>query len=130
LRAVRVGPVGAMLEWGLGDAPVVQALDAGFPGAGRAYRDRVVAGSYEELSSALTELRRVDRSRSRLVSRVYIEGELEPEDLDARGVRLLRDGLGFLVVRMPEVIRVPGWAARNERRRRERLKRRVVGEAA
>lgn len=106
--------------------PVVDALDAGFPGAGQAYRERLVAGSYEELSVALVELRRVDRSRSRLVSRVYIEAELEPEELDARGVRLLRDGLGFLVVRMPGVIRVPGWAARNERRRRERLRRVVA----
>ena len=89
-------------------------------------RERVVAGSYEELEVARLELRLVDRARSRLVDRVYVSQLLEEEDLDDRGRRLLRDGLGFLVVRMPEVIRVPSWAARNERRRRERLKRRVA----
>lgn len=125
LRAVRVGGTFATFAWGPGDPPsVFQAVDEGFPGAGRALRERSVAGSYEELEAARSELRLVDRERSRLVDRVYVDQLLEEEELDDRGRRVLRDGLGFIVVRMPAEIRVPGWAARNERRRRERLKRR------
>jgi hypothetical protein len=119
LRATRVGPAFASLDWA--PSPLLAALDEGFPGAGAAYRQRLQAGSYEELGSALDLLRAVNRRRHLLVWRVYVLAEREPEGLpDLWRVRL-HLGMEFLAAEMPEVIRVPGWAARNERRRRERL---------
>lgn len=99
------------------------ALDEGFPGAGGAYRRRVLAGSYEELRVALEELRRVAVFRYRLVVGTYVEGFQEPEDLGASTRLLLDEGVAFLAGLMPGVIRVPSWAARNERRRKDALKR-------
>jgi hypothetical protein len=119
LRASRVGPAFASLDWA--PSPLLAALDEGFPGAGAAYRQRLQAGSYEELGSALDLLRAVNRRRHLLVWRVYVLAEREPEGLpDLWRVRL-HLGMEFLAAEMPDVIRVPGWAARNERRRRERL---------
>jgi hypothetical protein len=131
LVAARVRLRADALELGPAD-PVVAALDAGFAGAGRAYRERVVAGSYEELGLALGCLRLEWPRCYRTVVRVYVEAVEEPEGL--AGVSRFRHdlGLGYLERLMPEPIRVPGWAARNERRRREGLRRPVVvdGEAA
>jgi hypothetical protein len=81
------------------------------------------AGSYEELGDALERLRVEDRGRHLLVWRVYVLSEREPESLPDLWRCRLHLGLGFLASEMPETIRVPGWAARNERRRRDRLKR-------
>lgn len=106
--------------------PVAAALDAGFAGAGRAYCERVVAGSYDELGLALGCLR-LELPRSyRTCVQVYVEAVCEPEELS--GVARARHdvGLRYLERLMPEPIRVPGWAARNERRRRDALKRKVV----
>jgi hypothetical protein len=127
LRAVRVGSGGSMLEW----APslMVSALDEGFAGLGQAYRQRLQAGSYEELGAALESLRSANRGRHLLVWRVYVLGEREPESLPDLWRCRLHLGVEFLASEMPVVVRVPGWAARNERRRRERL-RRPAGMAA
>lgn len=106
--------------------PVVAALDGGFPGAGQAYRQRTMAGSFEELGLALAALRLELPPAYRTVIRVYVEALYEPEALNEEQ-RLRHDiGLRYTERLMPEPIRVPSWAARNERRRREKLKRKEV----
>lgn len=99
-------------ELGVGD-PVLAALER---------RDR--AGDFDQLGLALGALRLELPRAYRTVVRVYVEASIEADELDEAG-RLRHDvGLCYLLRLMPEEIRVPTWAARNERRRRERLRKR------
>lgn len=82
---------------------------------------RQLAGSYEELGLALGVLRLEQLHVYRLVVQVFVEAATEEDDLDTRGETLLREGLQQIDGMMPEEIRVPGWAARWEQRRRERI---------
>lgn len=114
------------VDWSL--PTIAAALDEGFAGSGRAWRSRRAAGSFEELDLAMRSLRDHARRHHRLVWVVYVESLLEPEDLREPVRDQLTLALRFLTGRMPGEIRVPGWAARNERRRRERLRRLSAGE--
>ena len=118
LAAMR-GPLSAdATELGAGD-PVLACLER---------RER--AGDYETLGLALAALRLELPRAYRTVVRVYVEGSIELEELPEQA-RLRNDiGLAYLRRLMPEEIRVPAWAARNERRRREGLKRRAKEAAA
>lgn len=118
----RAGGFATGFEFGPGDL-LVRSLDEGFAGLGQAYRRRVLAGSFDELEAALESLKVVDRLRFRLVWGTFVDAVREPEELGVGSRVRLWSGVDFLVERMPEVIRVPSWAARNERRRRDRLKR-------
>jgi len=105
-------------ELGAGD-PVLACLER---------RER--AGDFEQLGLALGALR-LELPRSfRTVVRVYVEAVYEVEELSDYA-RLAHDiGLAYLLRLMPDEIRVPAWAARNERRRREQLRRKRREEAA
>lgn len=105
-------------ELGPGD-PVLASLER-----------REAAGDFTQLGLALAALRLEYRERYRLVVSVYVLGLREPDELPLDEVLRLQLALDYLLSMMPELIRVPSWAARNERRRRERLKRRRQETAA
>lgn len=70
------------------------------------------AGSYAELDRALDGLRRVDRSVHRdLLEAIDLREQLGPR---------LEEALAFVVVRMPDPVRVPADVRANERLLRER----------
>lgn len=114
LTAVRIRLSADSSSLGAGD-PVIACMER---------RER--SGSYEELGLALAALRLELPRAFRTVVRVYLEASVELDSLDERGQLRHQVGLTYLSRLMPEEIRVPSWAARNERRRREQLKRRGV----
>jgi hypothetical protein len=110
--------------------PVVAALEAGMPGVGRAYERRVLEGDYEQLGLALACLRLEYRGRYRLLVGVFVEAEREVEQLHIDEALTIEQALHYLRGLMPDEIRVPSWAARYEKRRRERVLAQTEGEAA
>ena len=118
LAAVRAPLSADAPELGAGD-PVLACLER---------RER--AGDFEQLGLALAALR-LELPRSyRTVVRVYVEAVYEVEDLAPYSLLAHDVGIAYVLRLMPQEIRVPSWAARNERRRRERLKRKRSQEAA
>lgn len=87
---------------------------------------REAAGSYAELNLALDLLRGDWLFSYRVLQLVYAHALAEPEQLGEENAVAHDFGLSYLSGLMPREIRVPSWAARNERRRREKLKRREV----
>lgn len=91
---------------------------------------RATAGSYLELEHAIRGLPQLMR---RLVFRVHVTGELRVEDLDDTDRAALGWALELLGERMPERIRVPGFAhhaARLDADRRFRVRGRMAGKDA
>jgi hypothetical protein len=82
---------------------------------------RQLAGSYDELGLALACLRLEYRGRYRLLVGVFVEAEREVEQLHIDEALAVEQALRYLRGLMPEEIRVPSWAARYEKRRRERV---------
>lgn len=79
------------------------------------------SGSFDELATALEELRALWPQLWRLVRDVYVLDNEQRERLEvppltaAKREAAERVGLGFLSARMPEAIRVPGWLRSRER---------------
>lgn len=114
LRAVRApldldGP-----DLGPGD-PVLRAMEG-----------RQAQGDYDDLGLALAALRLDHRGWYRLVVGVYVLARSEDDELPVDEILTLDQGMRYLLELMPAEIRVPSWAGRNERRRREQLKRKAA----
>jgi hypothetical protein len=121
LNAMR-GPLSADASPLGAGSPIIACMERRAK-AGGGDLEKQIDGSYETLGLALAALRLELPRAYRTVVRVYVEAAYEPEELSEQG-RLRHDvGLAYLGRLMPEEIRVPNWAARNERRRRDELKR-------
>lgn len=82
----------------------------------RCLAQRKLAGSYDELIAATRELRSLSEHGYRLIAGTYIERRQEPGSLSDQLRRRLDAALHFVVLRMPEPIRVPSRVRAQQRK--------------